>query len=117
MCCASGLPMQIALNMLLMKAKPDRLLIEPTGLGHPKEVIKVLSGEHYHDVLKLENTITLVDARHFSSQKHLDNQTFQQQLEVADILLANKSDLYTDKDIQAFEAYLSEHPSLKLKPC
>ena len=36
MCCAAGLPMQIALNMLLAKAKPDRLLIEPTGLGHPK---------------------------------------------------------------------------------
>ena len=34
MCCASGLPMQIALNQLLSKAKPDRLLIEPTGLGH-----------------------------------------------------------------------------------
>lgn len=32
MCCASGLPMQIALNQLLSKTKPDRLLIEPTGL-------------------------------------------------------------------------------------
>ncbi|WP_304438858.1 GTP-binding protein, partial [Oleiphilus sp. HI0086] len=32
MCCASGLPMQIALNQLLSRAKPDRLLIEPTGL-------------------------------------------------------------------------------------
>tara|TARA_R110001592_G_scaffold179781_1_gene421681 strand:+ start:65 stop:1096 length:1032 start_codon:yes stop_codon:yes gene_type:complete len=116
MCCASGLPMQIALNMLLMKAKPDRLLIEPTGLGHPKEVIKVLSGEHYQNILSLENTITLVDARHFSSQKHLDNQTFQQQLEVADLLLANKADLYKDDDIQAFNTYLSSHNSLKQKP-
>ena len=35
--------MQIALNQLLAKAKPDRLLIEPTGLGHPKEVLQVLS--------------------------------------------------------------------------
>ena len=42
-CCAAGLPMQIALNQLLAKAKPDRLLIEPTGLGHPKEVLQVLS--------------------------------------------------------------------------
>ncbi len=30
MCCTSGLPMQIALNLLLAQAKPDRLLIEPT---------------------------------------------------------------------------------------
>ena len=32
MCCAAGLPMQIALNQLLIKAKPDRLLIEPSCL-------------------------------------------------------------------------------------
>ena len=41
MCCASGVPMQVALNQLITKAKPDRLLIEPTGLGHPKEVVAV----------------------------------------------------------------------------
>lgn len=40
MCCAAGLPMQIALNQLLTEAKPDRLLIEPTGLGHPKKCCK-----------------------------------------------------------------------------
>jgi len=41
MCCAAGVPMAVALNQLLKTAKPDRLLIEPTGLGHPKEVIRV----------------------------------------------------------------------------
>ena len=39
MCCTAGLPMQMAMNMLLARAKPDRLLIEPTGLGHPYEVL------------------------------------------------------------------------------
>ena len=33
MCCAAGLPMQVALNQLLASARPDRMLIEPTGLG------------------------------------------------------------------------------------
>ena len=35
MCCAAGLPMQIALSQLLMRAKPHRLLIEPTGAWTP----------------------------------------------------------------------------------
>ena len=35
MCCAASLPMQIALNQLLAASRPHRLLIEPTGLGHP----------------------------------------------------------------------------------
>ena len=54
MCCASGLPMQIALNQLLARARPDRLIIEPTGLGHPKEVLQVLSSEYYKDILSLQ---------------------------------------------------------------
>ena len=33
MCCTNGLPMQMALNLLLKESKPHRLLIEPTGLG------------------------------------------------------------------------------------
>lgn len=47
MCCAAGLPMQIALNQLLAESKPNRLLIEPTGLGHPIEVLQTLAAEHY----------------------------------------------------------------------
>ena len=43
MCCTNGLPMQMALNLLLKESKPHRLLIEPTGLGHPKEVLAILS--------------------------------------------------------------------------
>ena len=35
MCCVNGLPLQVGLNMLLKQTKPDRLIIEPTGLGHP----------------------------------------------------------------------------------
>ncbi len=36
-CCVNGLPMQVGLNTLLRRGKPDRLLIEPTGLGHPAD--------------------------------------------------------------------------------
>ena len=39
MCCVNGLPMQVGLNTLLRQGKPDRLLIEPTGLGHPKQIL------------------------------------------------------------------------------
>lgn len=113
MCCSSGLPMQIALNLLLMKAKPDRVLIEPTGLGHPKEVLKVLSGEHFQQVLSLENTLTLVNPQHFSSTKHLQNPTFQQQLEVADLIVANKTDLASNEDIESLKHYLSTSETLK----
>jgi len=108
MCCTAGLPMQMALTMLLAKAKPDRLLIEPTGLGHPKEVMAVLTGENYKGVLDLRATITLVDARKVSDPRYTENETFNQQLEIADVLVANKADLYDDQAMAALRAYLCE---------
>lgn len=94
MCCAAGLPMQIALNQLLSKAKPDRLLIEPTGLGHPKEVLEVLSADHYKDVLSIQQCITLVDARNVSDTRYTEHNTFNQQIDMADTIIGHKADMY-----------------------
>ncbi len=108
MCCAAGLPLQIALTLLLNEARPDRLLIEPTGLGHPKEVIEMLSQGHYLEVLDLQQTVTLVDARKVSDQRYRTHDTFIQQLDVADVVVANKTDLYDENDLEKLREYLHE---------
>ncbi|KKL52563.1 hypothetical protein LCGC14_2284220, partial [marine sediment metagenome] len=66
MCCTAGLPMSVALNQLLRDVRPDRLFIEPSGLGHPKEVLAILSSSYYQSWLDLRATLTLVDARSFT---------------------------------------------------
>lgn len=109
MCCAAGLPMQIALNQLLSRAKPDRLLIEPTGLGHPIEVLQVLSAEHYRDILSIQKILTLVDARKLADERYTNHETFNQQLAIADIVLANKRDLYANDDLNSLRAYVKDH--------
>lgn len=116
MCCASGLPMQIALNMLLQTAKPDRLLIEPTGLGHPKEVLSVLGGQYYSEVLRLQATITLLDARKLADPRVAENPTFQQQLEIADVLVANKADLYQPHDSERLKVFYGQEDHLQSVP-
>lgn len=108
MCCASGLPMQIALNQLLVRAKPDRLLIEPTGLGHPKEVLEVLQGDQYQGVLDIQATIALVDARKISDSRYRGHPVFNQQIDIADVIVANKSDLYQEGDFSGLQHFLIE---------
>ncbi|MCG9543893.1 GTP-binding protein [Vibrio sp. Isolate33] len=116
MCCAAGLPMQIALNQLLSEAKPDRLLIEPTGLGHPKEVLEVLSSEHYRKVLSLQKNVTLVDARKLSDTRYSEHDTFNQQITIADTIVGNKVDLYKSGDEEKLTEYVAQvcHPDTKL---
>ncbi|MEX1201491.1 MAG: CobW family GTP-binding protein [Methylophaga sp.] len=107
MCCAAGLPMQVALNQLLRLQRPDRLLIEPSGLGHPEEVIASLSGPNYRQLLDVRSTLTLVDPRHFHDNRYTEHPVFLQQLNIADAIVANKEDLCQPADLQQLQKLLA----------
>ena len=110
MCCVTGAALPATLNKLLREAKPDRLLIEPTGLGHPRQLLSLLHAGHYKNVLDIRATLTLVDARQMLSRRHTENETFNQQLEVADMIIANKADLYRTNELQRLCQYIAEKP-------
>lgn len=116
MCCAAGLPMQIALAQLLAKAKPHRLLIEPTGLGHPKEVLGVLTADYNQESIAVNKIITLVDARKISDARYRQHDVFRQQLEIADIIVANKQAQYGDRDLEALHDFVSRDLGLSAAP-
>lgn len=111
MCCAAGLPMQVALNQLLSRAKPHRLLIEPTGLGHPLEVLEALTQKDYRELLSIQKTITLVDARKLDDPRYTGHETFNQQIAIADIIVGNKQDLYTADNKARLEQYAKSKAS------
>jgi len=107
MCCAAGgLPMKTALNQLLKKSRPDRLLIEPTGLGHPNEVLEMLNNEHYRDVLSIQKTITLIDARQLADARYTEKETYLQQIAIADVIVGNKCDLYQQSDYERLDQFV-----------
>jgi len=115
MCCTAGLSMEIALNRLISHSQPHRLLIEPTGLGHPKEVLSILNAPHYRDIIDLQKTLTIVDARKCTKKKYLENSTFIDQLEVADTIVANKSDLYKNSEFSKLINFLETENFLESK--
>ncbi|EIC82869.1 GTP-binding protein [Serratia sp. M24T3] len=116
MCCVNGLPMQVGLNMLLQKAKPDRLLIEPTGLGHPKQILSLLTSEVYHSWLTLNASLCLLDARLLSDERTFNNENFRDQLAAADIVIANKVDTYTENDNQKLAEWIAtQNPALRIE--
>ncbi len=97
MCCVNGLPMQVGLNTLLRQGKPDRLLIEPTGLGHPKQILDMLTAEVYHPWIELNATLCLLDPRQLLDERAVSNDNFRDQLAAADIIIANKEDRASDE--------------------
>ncbi len=103
MCCAQGLPLQVAINRLLKQSQPDRLLIESSGVGHPSGVLKTLQGEGFNQVLTLKAGICLIDPMHLVDSRYQNNALFLEQIQLADVLIANKTDLATATAMQAFD--------------
>lgn len=107
MCCTAGLPMSVGINALL-RQKPDRLIIEPTGLGHPKKIIAILQSENYEKYIDLKATIGLVDPRNLSDEKYVSNQNFNDQLGISDVVVATKMDMVSDYDECLFDSWAKE---------
>ncbi|WLI77787.1 GTP-binding protein [Kosakonia sp. H02] len=108
MCCVNGLPMQVGLNTLLRQGKPDRLLIEPTGLGHPKQILDMLTAPVYEPWIDLRATLCLLDPRQLLDEKTRTNENFRDQLAAADIIVANKQDRASAQSQQALEHWWTE---------
>ncbi|PCI21426.1 MAG: hypothetical protein COB62_03795 [Piscirickettsiaceae bacterium] len=104
MCCAAGVPMQVAINQLLRESRPDRLFIETSGLGHPIGVLKTLSSEYFKPVLLLKASVCFLDPEKLLNPALSNNELFKQQVSLADILVANKTDLASAQAMTQFDA-------------
>lgn len=103
MCCTAGVPMSVGINALL-RTKPDRLLIEPTGLGHPQEVIAKLTSAQFSKYIDLKASLALIDPRHLSNSKYTEHPIFNQQLQSSQVIVANKIDLATSSDLACLKS-------------
>jgi len=95
-CCALGPALRAGLASLIRSAKPQRLIIEPTGLGHPEGIIDTLQSGSFREVLDLRAIVCLLDPRLLEDPRVLAHETFQDQVNLADIVVLNKLDLASE---------------------
>jgi len=105
-CCSLGASLGQTLRALIGRAQPDRLIIEPTGIGHPEGIIDTLMGPGFRHVLDLRATVCLLDPRSLTQQDVIDNEIFHDQLNLADVVLINKCDVADKQQIQLAEESL-----------
>lgn len=105
-CCTTSPFFRIALVRLLRETKPDRLLIEPSGLAHPVRILETLREPEFTAWLDLRATLCLIDPQHLGSEKHTAHPTFQDQALFADVLLAAKADRCKPDELSCFTRFV-----------
>ena len=107
LCCVAAPAFTTGLNRLIRRYRPDRILIEPSGLGHPAQVLETLGGPLYTQVIEVRATVCLLDPRHLQSARHLAHPSFHDQIHLADVLVANKADLCGADALRTFETFVA----------
>lgn len=96
LCCVNGMPFQVGLGRLLRKSRPDRLFIEPSGLGHPLQLLAQLKQAPWAGVLTIQPLLMVVDAQSMVRNEPL-REAQQQAFNASEYVVFNKSEAVDEK--------------------
>jgi len=105
LCCAGEADFRRNLNELVTTTRPDRILVEPSGLGHPAGIIDELLAHQAAGRISLDLIIGLLTAQDLVRVN--SDEITRAVAEIADVLLLGKSDLATPEDQAAFDSFVA----------
>lgn len=103
-CCSLTGEFEAALKEIKEKINPELIVIETTGVAEPDAIIGDLSGI---EGVRLDSVVTLVDADSMVRFPSI-GYTGRMQMEMADVLLLNKTDLVERGELLKIEKILKE---------
>lgn len=104
LCCTAQAGLRVALTQLLREAHPDRVLIEPSGVGHPTGIIDILRAPPLAQALSVQAVVCLLDPRQYTPARLAGAQVYVDQLTLADVLVINKTDLASPDELETVRA-------------
>ncbi len=102
LCCVAGPMLTATVAKMLRDSRPDRLLIEASGLAHAASVVDELKAKPLGNALDIGAVFTLVDPRQFIDPDYHFQALYKDQISIADVLVASKIDLCDAHTLQAF---------------
>ena len=109
LCCVNGVPFQVGLTRLLRRARPQRLFIEPSGLGHPGALLRQLREPPWQSLLSVQAPVVVLDAAALAAGQPLAD-TQQAALDEAGLVLLNKSETLEAQAREALSRTLGSRP-------
>ena len=107
-CCSLVGDFGASLKEVISKYHPDRILIEPSGVGKLSDVIKAVQGVEEETGLVLNSYTTVVDAKKCKSYMRNFGEFFNNQVEYAGAIIMSRTDIVDEAKAQASLELLRE---------
>ena len=114
-CCSIQDDLVEAIERILQAdPRPDRLVIEASGVSRPLSILAVLERPEFEGRLMTDATVCLVDADQFPALDFASTELAFDQAGSSDLLILNKCDIAAPADLAATEsALLGPHPNTR----
>ena len=102
-CCSLRASLPEAIDMIFERFEPDVLLIEPSGIATPGNVLNSIKSSKFSDEYAIKSVICIVDATSFFDFAEDFGEFYREQIRESDIILINKIDLIDETEIGRIE--------------
>lgn len=106
-CCSLSGDFIKAIKEILERFQPDKIIIEPSGVGKLSDIIKACADPRVAQYVNVKAKITVADVKR--CKMYLDNfgEFFEDQIENADVIMLSRTENYPDKIKQARDLIVS----------
>lgn len=108
-CCSLVGDFGAALKEVLDKYHPDRILIEPSGVGKLSDVMRAVEGATSSEGVHLNSAVAVVDAKKCKTYLKNFGEFFANQIEHAGTVILSRTGEMSDEKINAAVALIREH--------
>lgn len=106
-CCSAQANLAQALNQAHQLQPLDRLIIEPSGISHPAQVMDLLQRHPSAQDFKLQHIFCVLDMASFSLERYQNSAVLRDQISLADYLVLNKADLISSQQFEQHHTFLT----------
>ena len=113
-CCSLAGNFLQALKEILDRFQPEKLLIEPSGVGKLSDVLTACNHTAIKPLAEIKRKITVVDVKRCKMYAENFGEFFEDQVKKADVVMLSRTDLFPDRTEDACRVIRSLNPGAAL---
>lgn len=107
-CCMMKQDFEDSLQKVIEEYKPDRIIIEPTGISSLSQLLDILEKDNFKDKININSVITVVDGISYLEEKDAFGEFYMDQIKNAKTLIVSKTQIVDKSTLKEVKESLRE---------